>query len=107
VYEVYEDEKATYSRNALALVTLIGLVFVIGGITAASAPDTLRIGLMGGGLASLLWGLGYAASDASSVTMFIAALLALLVLGAFSHPALRARLRSTLRLGETDELLRG
>jgi hypothetical protein len=39
--------------------------------------------------------------------MFIAALLALLVLGAFSHPALRARLQRALRLGETDELLGG
>ena len=106
-YEVYRDELATYSRNALALVTLIGLVFIIGGLTAAGALDTLRIGLMLGGLGSLLWGLGYAASDAGSVTMFIAALLALLVLGAFSHPELRARLRRAMRLGETDELLGG
>ena len=105
--EIYEDEMAIYSRNALALVTLIGLVFIIAGITVAGALDTLRIGLMVGGLASLLWGLGYAASDAGSVTMFIAALLALLVLGAFSHPTLRARLRGALRLGERDELLGG
>ncbi len=100
---IYEDEMAIYSRNALALVTLIGLVFIVGGMTAARALDTLRIGLMVGGLVSLLWGLGYAASDAGSVTMFIAALLALIVLGAFSHPALRARLARTLRLGDTDE----
>lgn len=101
--EIYEDEMAIYSRNALALVTLIGLVFIVGGMTAARALDTLRIGLMVGGLGSLLWGLGYAASDAGSVTMFIAALLALVVLGAFSHPGLRARLARTLRLGDTDE----
>lgn len=106
-YEIYEDEMATYSRNALALVTAIGLVFIVGGMTAARALDTLRIGLMIGGLVSLLWGLTYAASNAGSVTMFIAALLALLVLGAFSHPGLRTRLGRTLRLGETDELLGG
>ena len=51
--------------------------------------------------------MGYAGSAAGSVTMFIAGLLALLVLGGFSHPTLRARLRGALRLGERDELLGG
>lgn len=105
--EIYQDELAIYNRNVAALVTAIGLVFIVGGMTAARALDTLRIGLMIGGLVSLLWGLTYAASNAGSVTMFIAALLALLVLGGFSHPGLRARLGRTLRLGETDELLGG
>ncbi|HJM74382.1 MAG TPA: hypothetical protein QGI71_00745 [Dehalococcoidia bacterium] len=43
-YELYKDELATYSRNALAVVTLIGLAFIVGGLTVAGALDTLRIG---------------------------------------------------------------
>lgn len=95
----------------LAGVTVAGALLIVAGLTAAAVLDVLRIGLMFGGLLTVLWGLAYgAAGSAGSGTMFVAALAVLAVLAvlaALSHPALRQRFRGALRLGGPDDLLAG
>ena len=92
----------------LAGVTVAGALLIVAGLTAAAVLDVLRIGLMFGGLLTVLWGLAYGvAGSAGSGTMFVAALAVLAVLAALSHPALRQRFRGALRLGGPDDLLAG
>ena len=106
-YEAYRQERADHVRRVLVAVMVIAAALLVAGVTAGAAVDVLRIGLMLGGLFTALWGLAYAAGDAGSGTMFVVALVVLLVLGSLSHPALRNRFRRALRLGHADDLLSG
>jgi len=101
-WEQHQRDIQTHHRNALAVAVALGLVFLVGGILAAGALDVLRVGVMLGGLFTILWGLIYAASEAGSGTMFVAALLALVVLGSVATPGVRSRLPFA---GSADELL--
>lgn len=106
-YESYRQERADHLRRVLVAVMLVAAALLVAGVTVGAAVDVLRIGMMIGGLFTALWGLAYAAEDAGSGTMFVVALVVLLVLGSLSSPALRHRLRRALRLGPADDLLSG
>lgn len=95
-YEQYQQDRSEHRRVALAIITIIAVGFVVGGVLATRALDVLGIGLMLGGLFTMLWGLVYAAADAGSGTMFGAALVALLVMIGLGVPAIRQRLQHAL-----------
>ena len=105
--EQYREDRRTHRRRVLAAAAVLGGVLVVAGIAVAGAIDVMRIGLMLGGLFTVLWAFAYAGGDAGSGTMFVAALAVLTVLAGLSHPALRGRLRGALRLGASDDLLSG
>lgn len=106
-YEQYRDDRAVHRRRVLAGVVVLGGTLLVVGVAVAGLVDVLRVGLMLGGLLTVIWGLIYAASDAGSGTLFVAALGVLVVLAAFSQPGVRARFRRVLRLDGADELLSG
>ena len=105
--EQYREDRRTHRRRVLAAAAVLGGALVVAGIAVAGAIDVMRVGLMLGGLFTVLWAFAYAGGDAGSGTMFVAALAVLIVLGGLSHPALRGRLRGALRLGGADDLLSG
>jgi hypothetical protein len=102
-YREYEQEREEQRRIALGVTIPIALAFILAGLLATHALDVLRVGLMLGGLFSLIWGLIYAASEAGNGAMFVAALIALIVLGGVSVGPVRARVQSALRLGAAGD----
>ena len=102
--EQYQQLRRAHARNALAIVTAVGVLVLIAGLTASAAADVLRVGLMLGGIFSVAWGLIASAGDAGSGTMFAVALLAMIVLGAFSLPASRRVLQRAFRISGADLL---
>ena len=104
-YEQWSDDRDAHRRRVLAGITLGGATFIVAGIAVARALDVLRVGLMLGGVLSVLWGLAYSADAAGSGAAFIAALAVLAALLALGHGPTRHRLRRLLRLGEGDDLL--
>jgi hypothetical protein len=95
-YAAWEHDRRNHRRVVLAIVTVIALGCLVGGVLLARAVDVIAIGLMLGGLFSLVWGLGYTASDAGSGVMFGVALLALFVMLAVGTPPVRRRLRHAI-----------
>jgi hypothetical protein len=104
-YAAYEDDRAAHHRNVLLIATLLAAVAIVAGIAAAGALDVLRVGLMLGGLFTVVWALIYAGGEASTGVLFVAALLVLGILVALSQTRARAWLGRTFRLGEGDDLL--
>jgi hypothetical protein len=104
-YQAYQSDRADHHRNVLLIATLLAAVAIVAGIAAAGALDVLRVGLMLGGLFTVLWALVYAGGEASTGVLFVAALLVLGILVALSQARARAWLGRTLRLGEGDDLL--
>jgi hypothetical protein len=98
-YTRWEQDRRTHHRIVLAAVTVIALACLVAGVLLAPATDVIAIGLMLGGLISLVWGLGYASSGAGSGAVFGVALVALVVLLAVGTPRVRARLRRALPAG--------
>ena len=103
-WEQYRADQRAHARNALAIVTAVGVLVLLAGLTASGAPDVLRVGLMLGGVFAVAWGLIASAGDAGSGTMFAVALLAMLALAAFSLPGSRRVLQRTFRIGGADLL---
>ena len=101
-WEQHRAEIRDHHRTALAIATLLGLSALIAGAIAAGTPDVLRAGIMLGGLFTIVWGLIYAAGEAGSGTMFVAALLALIALGSIVLSPVRNRLPFA---SSADELL--
>ena len=104
-YERWSDARDAHRRRVLAGVTLAGAAFIVASIAVAGALDVLRVGLMLGGVLTVLWGLAYAAGSAGSGAAFVAAVAVLAALVALGHTPTRRRLRLALRLGEGDDML--
>jgi hypothetical protein len=104
-YEAYEDDRDAHHRNVLLIATVLAALAIIGGVAAARALDVLRVGLMLGGLFTVIWALAYAGGAADTGVLFIAALLVLFALVALSQERVRTWLARTFRLGEGDDLL--
>lgn len=109
-YEVdrkqFEADEEVHHRNVLLVVTGIAALALLVGVAAAAALDVLRAGFMLGALFSVLWALIYGADAAGRGTIFVAALLVLILLSALSVEGVRRWLGKTLRLGSGDDLLR-
>lgn len=94
----YDKDNERYHEVVLLLTTLLGAAALVLGVLLRGALDVLRVGLMLGGLFTVLWGLIAAAGDVGSGVVFVAALLALALLAALSHPRLRSHTLGVLSL---------
>ena len=88
-YETYQGKRADHHRNVLLIATLLAAVAIVGGIVAAGALDVLRVGLMLGGLFTVLWALIYAGGEAGTGVLFVAALVVLGILVTLSQSRAR------------------
>ena len=83
-YEVYQDELADYHAVVFAIAALLAVTAVAGGVALPARLDALRLGLVGGGLGTLIYGVIQAEGDldnlgAAAVFVIVAAGLALVV----------------------------
>lgn len=85
-YEEFEHDRAEYRRNVFFVALILALVCVAGGVSLAAHLDALRLGLVAGGLAVLVYAVIQAGGDLGEVGsggVFVVALIGLaLVLGA-------------------------
>jgi hypothetical protein len=64
---VYEEDLEDYHRNVFLAASVIGVLAVAGGIVLSSRIDAIRLGLVAGGLGTLLYGVIQAGSDLSEI----------------------------------------
>ena len=62
-YEQYREDRAEYRRNVFLMAALAAVAFVAGGIAAEPRLDALRLGLVAGGLGTLIYGVAQASGD--------------------------------------------
>ena len=99
-WEAFEDARGAHRRRVLIGATLTGGILLLGALTAATAPAVLRIGVIIGlrlgviigGLFTLLWAFIYTGEHAGNTALFVAALVVLLLLAALTSTGIRARL---------------
>ena len=106
-WEAFEDARGAHRRRVLIGATLTGGILLLDALTAATAPAVLRLGVIIGGLFTLLWAFIYTGEHAGNTALFVAALVVLLLLAALTSTGIRARLQRLLRVRGTDELLPG
>jgi hypothetical protein len=76
-FQRYEDERAEYRRNVFLIAALAGIVAVAGGIALPRRTDAIRLGLVAGGLGTILYSViqaGGDLDDAGSTLVFFLAL---------------------------------
>jgi hypothetical protein len=66
-HEEYEEALARYRRNVLFLSTLLGVAAVVSGTALAPVLDALRLGLVGGGLGTIIYGVAQAGPDLDEI----------------------------------------
>ena len=85
-YEAYEDERADYRRNVFLISSLFGVLAIAAGLYLNEKVDAIRLGLVAGGLGTILYAVVQAGGDlddAGSAVVFAVALLGFaLILGA-------------------------
>jgi hypothetical protein len=85
-YEEFRDRQAVYRRNVFLIAAAVGLLAVAGGISLHPRLDAMRLGLVLGGLGTLIYGVAQAGGDLGRIgpaAIFIVALVGLaLVLAA-------------------------
>lgn len=85
-YEAYQDDLNQYHSIVFAVAAVIGVVAVAGGVALSARLDALRLGLVGGGLGTLIYGVIQAEGDiddlGAAAVFVIAAVGLLLVAGA-------------------------
>ena len=62
-YERYREDRADYRRNVFLAAALAAVAFIAGGIAADARLDALRLGLVAGGLGTLIYGVAQAGGD--------------------------------------------
>ncbi len=81
-YAAYEEERADYHRDVFLIAAVAGLVSVVGGLALHPRLAAIRLGLVAGGLGTLLYGIAQAGEDLDeigSATIFVVALIGLVV----------------------------
>jgi lipopolysaccharide export LptBFGC system permease protein LptF len=85
-WERHEDERAEYRRNVFLIAAVFGLVALAAGISLDPRLDAMRLGLILGGVGTLLYGIAQAGGELGRVgpaVLFVVALVGLaLVLAA-------------------------
>jgi hypothetical protein len=85
-FERYMEERADYRRNVFLAASIIGVLAIAAGLLLSSELDAIRLGLVAGGLGTLIYAVAQAGEDLDEfgpTVVFIVALIALaLVLGA-------------------------
>lgn len=62
-YDQYLKERATYRRNVLVIVSALGIAAIGGGLALPGRLDAIRLGLVLGGLGTMLYGVLQAGED--------------------------------------------
>ena len=93
-YDAYLDDLQQYHAIVFAVATVIGVVAVAGGVALAARLDALRLGLVGGGLGTLIYAVVQAEGDidelgAAAVFAIVAA--SLVLIGGFGYRFLGAQ----------------
>lgn len=85
-YEAYADDLKQYHAIVFAVAAVIGVAAIAGGVALSARLDALRLGLVGGGLGTLIYGVVQAEGDIDDIgawaVFVIVALGLLLVAGA-------------------------
>jgi lipopolysaccharide export LptBFGC system permease protein LptF len=82
VFERYEQDRAEYRRNVFFIATLFALIAIAAGVSLSHYLDALRLGLVAGGLGTLLYAVLQAGGDLSEVgpaLLFVAGIVGLAV----------------------------
>jgi hypothetical protein len=66
-YDDYREELEDYHAVVFAVAALLGVAAVAGGVALSSRLDALRLGLVGGGLGTLVYGVIQAEGDLDSI----------------------------------------
>ena len=84
-YDAYREKRADYRRNVFLAAAIVGVIAVAGGLLLQSRLDAIRLGLVTGGLATILYAVAQAGEDLDefgSAVVFGVALIGLaLVIG--------------------------
>jgi hypothetical protein len=84
-YEVYQEKLTDYRRNVFLVAAIVGVAAIAGGLLLQSRLDAIRLGLVTGGLATILYAVAQAGEDLDefgSAVIFAVALIGLsLVIG--------------------------
>ena len=73
-YERYTEVRATYRSRVFLIAAIIGIAAVAGGLALPSRLDAIRLGLVAGGLGTVLYGVAQAGGDlaeAGSAVIFV------------------------------------
>ncbi len=62
-YERYSDRRADYRRNVFVVVAALGIIAVASGLAIPGRLDAIRLGLVLGGLGTILYGVVQAGED--------------------------------------------
>ncbi len=87
-YERYQDELSDYHVIVFVVSALVGVLAIAGGVALSARLDALRLGLVGGGLGTLLYGVLQAGGDLDELgaaAVFIVVAIGLLVIGAAGY----------------------
>ena len=81
-YKRYEEKRSRYHRNVFLVAALAGVVSLAGGLMLPPHLDAIRLGLVAGGLGTLLYAVIQAAEDLNDFGPEIGFAVALIGLGA-------------------------
>jgi lipopolysaccharide export LptBFGC system permease protein LptF len=87
-YRLYEEKRADYHRNVFLIAMVIGFVAVGVGIALSSQLDAIRLGLVAGGLGTMLYAVIQSGGDldeAGSALIFIVAAIGLVIIVASGY----------------------
>ena len=93
-YAIYRDELRDYRVAVLGVSALVGVAAVAAGVALAARLDALRLGLVGGGLGTLLFGVLHAKGDldgAGTAVVFVVVTAGLIAVGAAGYRWLTAQ----------------
>ena len=82
-YEQYRDERADYRRNVFLVITALSLGALIVGANLEARYDAVRLGLIAGGLGSLIYGVAQEGEDLGRIgpaTIFVISLIGVVLL---------------------------
>lgn len=62
-FEAWQDDIADYHRAVFLIASLVGVVSIAGGVVLKARFDAIRLGLVGGGLGTILYAVAQAEGD--------------------------------------------
>ena len=93
-YERYADDRAEYRSRVFIIAAVLGIVAVAGGLYLPARLDAIRLGLVAGGLGTILYAVAQAGGDldrAGAAVVFIVAAIGLALVMAAGYRWLSAR----------------
>jgi hypothetical protein len=93
-YEVYTQKRADYRTRVFLIAAVLGIAAVAGGVALPSHLDAIRLGLVAGGLGTVLYGVAQAGGDlseAGSTVVFVVVAIGLVLVVASGYRWLASR----------------